>query len=74
MKNCITPERNANNIALNLYRYFQKTNKSIEDIADDLGVATRTIYYWTSGQRVPNLNTLVEITKYLSILVDDLLV
>ncbi|MBO6280001.1 MAG: helix-turn-helix transcriptional regulator [Bacilli bacterium] len=74
MKNCITPERSASNIAINLYNYFQKTNKSIEDIADDLGVATRTIYYWTSGQRIPNLNAILEITKYLSISVDDLLV
>lgn len=74
MKNCTTPERSTNNIALNLYNYFQKTSKSVEDIADDLGVAVRTIYYWTSGQRIPNLNTLVEITNYLSISVDDLLV
>ena len=74
MNNTLTPERNANNIAINLYNYFQKTNKSIEDIADDLGVATRTIYYWTSGQRMPNLSMLVEITNYLSISVDDLLI
>ena len=46
----------------------------IEDIAYDLGVEPRTVYYWTSGQRTPNLATIVEITNYLSVTVDDLLV
>lgn len=62
MKNCETPKRDANNFAINLYNHLQKTNKSIEDIAYDLGVEPRTVYYWTSGQRTPNLATIVKIT------------
>ena len=74
MNNCVTPKRDANRFAINLYNCFQKINKSIEDIAYDLGVEPRTVYYWTSGQRTPNLATIVEITNYLSVTVDDLLV
>lgn len=74
MTNCVTPKRDAHNFAVNLYNYFRKTNKSIEEIASDLGVEPRTVYYWTSGQRVPNLIMIVEIINYLSITVDDLLV
>ena len=74
MNNTLTPKRSADNFASNLYFYLQRFSKSIEDIAYDLGVEPRTIYYWTSGQRTPNLYTIVEITNYLSISVEDLLV
>ena len=74
MNNTLTPKRDANKFAINLYNRLQKINKSIEDIAYDLGVEPRTVYYWTSGQRTPNLATIVEITNYLSTTVDDLLV
>lgn len=74
MDNTLTPKRDANNFAINLYNRLQKIHKSIEDIAYDLGVEPRTVYYWTSGQRTPNLATIVEITNYLSVTVDDLLV
>lgn len=74
MDNTLTPKRDANNFAINLYNQLQKIHKSIEDIAYDLGVERRTVYYWTSGQRTPNLATIVEITNYLSVTVDDLLV
>ena len=74
MDNTLTPKRDANNFAINLYNHLQKIHKSIEDIAYDLGVEPRTVYYWTSGQRTPSLATIVEITNYLSVTVDDLLV
>ena len=74
MDNTLTPKRDANNFAINLYNRLQAINKSIEDIAYDLGVEPRTVYYWTSGQRTPSLATIVEITNYLSVSVDDLLI
>ena len=74
MNNTLTPRRDATKFAINLYNRLQGIDKSIEDIAYDLGVEPRTVYYWTSGQRTPNLATIVEITNYLSITVDDLLV
>ena len=74
MDNTLTPKRDANNFAINLYNHLQKIHKSIEDIAYDLGVEPRTVYYWTSGQRTPNLSMIVAITNYLSVTVDDLLV
>ena len=74
MNNTLKPKRDAGNFAFNLYIQLQKIDKSIEEIAYDLGVEPRTIYYWTSGQRTPNLATIVEITNYLSVTVDDLLV
>lgn len=73
MNNTFTPKRDAGNFANNLYHFLQKLNKPIEDIAYDLGVEPRTVYYWTSGQRTPNLAMIVEITNYLSTTVDDLL-
>lgn len=74
MNNTSTPKRDASNFAINLHNYLQTVNKSIEDIASDLGVELRTVYYWTSGQRTPNLATIVEITNYLSVTVEDLLI
>ena len=74
MNSCATPKRDASKFAINLYNYLQRMKKSIEEIAYELGVEPRTVYYWTSGQRTPNLATIVEITNYLAISVDDLLV
>ncbi len=73
MKNCETLKRDKNNIALNLYNHLQEANKTIEDVAFDLGVSTRSIYHWTSGERIPDLDNLIGLANYLSIKVDDLL-
>lgn len=73
MNNYKTLKRDKSNIALNLYRCFQEIGKPIEDIAFDLQVSTRSIYYWTSGERIPDLDKLIDLANYLSIKVDDLL-
>ena len=73
MNNERSLKRDKRNIALNLYRCLQKVDKTIEDIAYDLGVSTRSIYYWSTGERIPDLDNLIEIANYLSIKVDDLL-
>ena len=73
MNNERSLKRDKRNIALNLYRCLQKVDKTIEDIAFDLGVSTRSIYYWSTGERIPDLDNLIEIANYLSIKVDDLL-
>lgn len=33
--------------------FIQSRNKSMEDVADALGVSVRAVFYWTSGQREP---------------------
>ena len=73
MNNERSLKRDKRNIALNLYHCLQKVDKTIEDIAYDLGVSTRSIYYWSTGERIPDLDNLIEIANYLSIKVDDLL-
>ena len=73
MNNEKSLKRDKRNIALNLYRCLQKVDKTIEDIAYDLGVSTRSIYYWSTGERIPDLDNLIGIANYLSIKVDDLL-
>ena len=74
MDNTTSQIRDVRNISLNLYKRFQMVNKPIEDIAYELGVEPRTIYYWTSGERIPGIERLIEISNYLLIKVDDLLV
>ena len=74
MKHFSTKKRDKNNIALNLYYFLQNVNKTIEDIAEELDVSTRSIYHWTSGKRIPELDKLIALADYLSIKVDDLLV
>ena len=74
MDNTTSNIRDVRNISINLYRQFQNTKKPIEVIAYELGVEPRTVYYWTSGKRVPGIERLIEISNYLLIKVDDLLV
>ena len=56
MKNCETLKRDKSNTALNLCNHLQEVNKTVEDVALDLGVSTRTIYHWNSGERILNLD------------------
>ncbi len=74
MNNTTTPKRDASHFAINLYHHLHELDKPIEEIAFDLGVEPRTVYYWTSGQRIPSLSMIVAITNYLSVSVDDLLI
>ena len=74
MDNCVALKRDKSKIALNLYKRLRDANKTIEDVAFDLGVSTRSIYHWTSGKRIPDLDNLIELANYLSVVVDDLLI
>lgn len=49
-------------------KYF-RTKKNIDQqiMAEDLGVAQSTLSCWESGIRVPDLNMIIKIAKYLNI-------
>ena len=71
MINCKTKDKK--NIALRLYELFEKLNKPKEDIAVDLEVDVRTIYHWIDGTRIPTIDKLIELSDYLNVQIDDLL-
>lgn len=73
MANCISPSRVKKTIALNLYKKFSSLKLTFEEIAEDLGVQPRSVYYWIDGRSTPKINKLIEIANYLEIRVDDLL-
>lgn len=73
MKNCKL-KKDKRNIALRLYELFEGLGKPKEDIAIDLEVDVRTIYHWIDGTRIPTIEKLIELSDYLDVQIDDLLV
>ena len=71
MKNCKPKDKR--NIALRLYELFERLEKPKEDIAVDLNVDVRTIYHWIDGTRIPTIDKLIELSEYLNVQIDDLL-
>lgn len=43
------------------------------EMAREFGVSARTIYMWESGERKPDITTLVQIAKYMEVTTDYLL-
>lgn len=43
------------------------------DLADEIGVSTRTIQYYCTGQRIPNVLTAIKIAQYFRTSVEDIL-
>ena len=73
MKNCKL-KKDKRNISLRLYELFEGLGKPKEDIAIDLEVDVRTIYHWIDGIRIPTIEKLIELSDYLNVQIDDLLV
>ena len=46
---------------------------SQQKLGEELGFCNQTISFWESGSREPDLDTLVEISKYFDVSLEDLL-
>ena len=59
----------------NLYRIIETSTYSYSDIADFLGLATtRVIYEWTNGNKLPSVENLINLAKFLNVQIEDILV
>ena len=57
----------------NLYRIRTSKNITHEQLAEALGVSTRTIYFWENNQRQITLTGIIELTIYLNCEIDELI-
>lgn len=48
-------------------------NKTQSDLVNDLGYEKSTVSNWCSGTRVPKIDTIIDIAKYLHVNVGDLI-
>lgn len=53
---------------------LRATGRSLDDLAEDMGVTKQTISAWKSGRSVPTLNSLSLIAKFFKIPMEDLMV
>ena len=59
----------------NLYRIINESVYSYNDIADFLELkTTRVIYEWTNGNKLPSVENLINLAKFLNVQVEDILV
>lgn len=61
------------NIRNNLSTIFAKSSKTFDDIAVELQVDTRSLYYWISGEKKPSLTTLMRISELFKVTIDYIL-
>jgi len=52
---------------LTIFFRREELNYSIEDIAKNVGVSTRTVYYWESNQKKPSKSNFIKIIKMLKL-------
>ena len=62
-----------NQFAEMLKYYLMMNNKSQKDLVDDLGYDKSTVSSWCSGNRVPKIDVIIDIAKYLHVNVGDLI-
>ena len=62
-----------NQFAEMLKYYLMLNEKTQKDLADDLGYDKSTVSSWCSGNRVPKIDVIIDIAKYLHVNVGDLI-
>lgn len=62
-----------NQFAEMLKYYLMLNDKSQKDLVDDLGFDKSTVSSWCSGNRVPKIDVIIDIAKYLHVNVGDLI-
>lgn len=63
----------ANQFAEMLRYYLMMNNKTQKDLVEDLGYDKSTVSSWCSGNRVPKIDVIIDIAKYLHVNVGDLI-
>lgn len=64
----------ANQFARLLKYYLMLNGKTQSDLVNDLGYEKSTVSNWCSGARVPKVDTIIDIAKYLHVEPGDLIV
>ena len=64
----------ANQFARLLKYYLMLNSKTQSDLVNDLGYEKSTVSNWCSGARVPKVDTIIDIAKYLHVEPGDLIV
>ncbi len=64
----------ANQFARLLKYYLMLNGKAQSDLVNDLGYEKSTVSNWCSGARVPKVDTIIDIAKYLHVEPGDLIV
>lgn len=62
-----------NQFARRLKYYLISNNKNQSDLVNHLGCEKSTVSNWCSGTRVPKIDTIIDIAKYLHVSVGDLI-
>lgn len=62
-----------NQFAEMLKYYLMLNDKTQKDLVDDLGFDKSTVSSWCSGNRVPKIDVIIDIAKYLHVNVGDLI-
>lgn len=63
----------ANKFAEMLKYYLMLNDKTQKDLVDNLGFDKSTVSSWCSGNRVPKIDVIIDIAKYLHVNVGDLI-
>lgn len=63
-----------NQFARLLKYYLMLNDKAQSDLVNDLGYEKSTVSNWCSGARVPKIDTIIDIAKYLHVEPGDLIV
>ena len=63
----------SNQFAEMLKYYLMLNEKTQKDLCDDLGFDKSTVSSWCSGNRVPKIDVIIDIAKYLHVNVGDLI-
>lgn len=63
----------SNKFAEMLKYYLMLNEKTQKDLCDDLGYDKSTVSSWCSGNRVPKIDVIIDIAKYLHVNVGDLI-
>ena len=62
-----------NQFAEMLRYYLMMNNKTQSDLVNDLGFDKSTVSNWCAGNRVPKIDVIIDIAKYLHVNVGDLI-
>ena len=62
-----------NKFAEMLKYYLMMNNKTQSDLVNDLGFDNSTVSNWCAGNRVPKIDVIIDIAKYLHVNVGDLI-
>lgn len=61
------------NLGTNLKTLRLKENKTVEEVSEKLSFDVRTLESWEKSEAVPNMDQLIQLSKYYKIDVDDML-